>query len=299
MLETSHVRCFVAVAEELHFGRAAARLNMTQPPLSRQIQLLEHAIGCTLFNRTSRSVELTSAGRTFLPDAQRILRILDNATTATREVARGSRGAIRCGFTAASAYRFLPNHIRAVKQAIPDISLILREMVSSQQIAALDAGEIDIGFLRPPFDSSIFDHRLVARESLLLALPHDHELAKQSFARWSDLNDIDMIMYDSREGRYFYELVTSHFVQNNVYPRYRQSLAQVHTILSLVRAGIGVAVVPSSARVLEMSDIVYREIVDGAVPQAVLNVVWRRSNSNPLIPLFADVAVNQFDHASD
>lgn len=299
MLETSHVRCFVAVAEELHFGRAAERLNMTQPPLSRQIQLLEHGMGCALFNRTSRSVELTDAGRTFLPDAQRILRILENATTATREVARGSRGVVRCGFTAASAYQFLPEHIRSVKLAMPDVSLVLREMVSSQQIAALDAGELDVGFLRPPIDQSIHNHRLVARETLLLATPRDHVLAEKRSVHWVDLNDIDMVMYDSREGRYLYELVTSHFMQNDIYPRYYQSLAQIHTILSLVRAGMGVAIVPSSARVLGITDIVYREIVDGAVPQAVLNVVWRKSNPNPLIPQFAEIAASRFDNSSD
>jgi DNA-binding transcriptional LysR family regulator len=236
MLETSHLRCFVAVAQELHFGRAAARLNMTQPPLSRQIQLLERALGCEVFTRNSRSVILTPAGAALLPDAQRILRLLENASKGARDVAAGRRGTVNCGFTAASAYRFLPALVGRIKVELPDASLMLREMVSKRQIAALDAGELDVGLFRPPVDRTSYQSRMVAREDLVLALPRDHHLLARSSLSWRDVDRQDMLMYDPRDAHYFYDLLASRFVQEGIFPNYVQHLTQIHTILSLVRS---------------------------------------------------------------
>src|SRR5579859_6871760 len=130
MFELSQLRCFVALAEELHFGRAAARMHMTQPPLSRQIQLLEHHIGAKLFARSSRIVRLTPAGRGFLPEAREILRLAESASLAARRVSRGEAGSVAIGFTASSGYRFLPGLILACRRELPDVDLILKEMVT-------------------------------------------------------------------------------------------------------------------------------------------------------------------------
>ena len=137
MFEISQIRCFVAVAEELHFSRAAERLNMTQPPLSRQIRLLEHHVGTQLLDRTSRSVRLTAAGRAFLPEAARILRMAEEAAATARRVAKGERGSLSIGFTAASGYGLLPRVVRLIREQAPGISLTLKELVSGSQLEVL------------------------------------------------------------------------------------------------------------------------------------------------------------------
>ena len=290
MIETSHLRCFVAVAEELHFGRAAVRLNMTQPPVSRQIQLLEQSMECALFVRTSRSVFLTEAGKTFLPEAQRILRLLESARNTARDISLGRGGVLRCGFTAATAYSFLPALIQGMDARIPDSSLELHEMVSFRQIEALDSGELEVGLLRPPIDTRHYRSRLVAREKLLLAVPTGHALARRHFARWRDLDGIDFIMYDSVEAKYFHDVLAMFLTGKRVKPNIVQRLTQIHSILSLVRAGVGVAVVPKSAHILDISDVEYREFSDQSSPYAELMIVWRETNLNPLIPAVVDIA---------
>ncbi|MGY3457735.1 DNA-binding transcriptional LysR family regulator [Bradyrhizobium sp. LM3.4] len=150
MFDLNQLRCFVTVAEELHFGRAAARLNMTQPPLSRQIQVLEHIIDAPLLERTSRSVRLTPAGRSFLPEARRILKLAESASQVARRIALGKTGSLKIGFTAAAAYGFLPELVAACRAKLPEVDFSLKEMVSGDQFEALSSGQIDAGLLRPP-----------------------------------------------------------------------------------------------------------------------------------------------------
>jgi DNA-binding transcriptional LysR family regulator len=290
MIEISHLRCFIAVAEELHFGQAAIRLNMTQPPLSRQIQLLERNMDCRLFYRTSRSVTLTEAGRAFLPEAQRILRSLEIAQTTVRDISLGQTGMARCGFTAATAYRFLPNLIRTMGERIPEGSLELKEMVSSKQIAALDMGELEVCLLRPSMETRKYMGRLVAREKLVLAIPTGHPLCDRETARWRDLHDIDLIMYDSVEAKYFHDILSHYFTLRRVWPNIVQQLTQIHSILSLVRARVGAAIVPDSARILEISNVEYREFSDESSPYAELLILWKEENRNPLVPAVVEIA---------
>src|SRR4051812_25157597 len=149
MFDLAQLRCFVAVAEELHFGRAAARLHMTQPPLSRQIQLLEHAVGVQLLERTSRSVRLTAAGATLQGDAVRILRLAQEAAQTAARAGHGEAGRVVIGYTAVSGYLLIPKLLAAAGRSLPGIDIVLEEMVSSEQLRALDAQRIDLGFLRP------------------------------------------------------------------------------------------------------------------------------------------------------
>lgn len=291
-MDIKQLQCFIAVAEELHFNRAAMRMNMTQPPLSRQIQMLERDMGCTLFIRTSRSVEMTEAGKSFLSDARRILKLLESSRNTARNISLGKSGILRCGFTAATAYKYLPMLIRRMKTDIPDGALDLKEMVSSRQIEALDTGEIDVGFLRFPVNTKIYKEKLVVREKMLLAIPAGHPLAKRKIARWRDLQGMDFIMYDSIEGRYLHDLLSVFFDHKRVKPNFVQRLAQIHSILLLVRAGVGVAIVPESARILEIADIEYREFSDQSSPVAELLIVWRETNPNPLIPAVVKIAVS-------
>lgn len=289
-METSQLRCFLAVAEELHFGRAAQRLNMTQPPLSRQIQLLEKQLGSDLFLRTSRSVLLTPAGESLRADADKILRLMESAASSVKKVSEGSQGNVRFGFTAASAYQFLPMLLRRISEAIPGAAVTLKEMVSSSQISALESAELDMGLLRPPVDHTEFVSALAARESMIMALPRGHALTRQRCIEWPNVNTLDLIMYDSHEARYFYELLAGQFVQHGVFPRYRQHVTQIHTILALVRAGIGAAIVPQSATVLDTTEIEYRPFAGSRPFTADLYFVWRRNNRNPLVDAIVALA---------
>lgn len=289
MFDLNQLRCFIAVAEELHFGRAAERLNMTQPPLSRQIQILERILDVMLLERTSRSVRLTPAGASFLPEARRILRLAEGAALMTRRVAEGKSGSIRVGFTAASAYSHLPDLIAACLLQVPDIDLSLKEMVSSAQIAALGAGEIDAGLLRPPIPVGMERLRLAA-EQLLAAVPERHPLAGRERLRLEDFADQAFIMYAPYEARYFHDLVAELFARDAFQPKYVQHLTQIHTILALVRSGIGMALVPEAAANLNVKGVVLRSLEQPLPRPVELFLVWRKDNDNPLLPVLAGLA---------
>jgi DNA-binding transcriptional LysR family regulator len=290
MFELSQLRCFAAVAEELHFGRAAARLNMTQPPLSRQIQLLEHALGIGLFERTSRSVRLTPAGRAFHAEARRILDLAEGAGLAAKRVARGEAGSVTVGFTAAASYGLLPRLIAAARTEMPDVDLALKEMVTADQTDALSSGRIDLGLMRPPIDRRGGAEAVcVARERLMLAVPRGHRLATgREPATVGCLDRQPLIMYSPVEGRYFYDLLAGLFRAAGVVPDHVQHISQAHTMLALVGAGIGVALVPEAARSLRFDGVVLRPLRLPAEAAAQLFAVWRRDNTNPALPVLRD-----------
>lgn len=283
MFELSHLRCFVAVAEELHFGRAAARLNLTQPPLSRQIQLLEHTLDVRLLDRTSRSVALTRAGHNFLPEARRLLRLAEGAALAARRTASGEEGSITLGFTAASGYEFLPRLIKTFRTEAPGIDLVLKEMVSADQLDSLTAGRIDVGLVRPSFNRRELASLCVVREPLLLAAPEDHPLATAPEVSVADLDRQPIVTFSPYEARYFYDLLATIFANAGITPHYAQHISQVHSIMGLVKAGIGLALVPRAALNLGFEGVVLRPIAIDARTIVELYAVWRPSNTNPAV----------------
>lgn len=245
---------------------------------------------CKLFRRTSRSVVITEAGRTFLPEARRVLRLLENAQKTARNISLGQGGIVRCGFTAATAYKFLPTLIEKMTDRVPGSSLELREMVSFRQIAALDAGELEVALLRPSIDTRKYHGRLVASEKLVLAAPTGHPICERASVQWRDLDGVDFITYDSVEAKYFDDLVSQFFTAERVWPNVVQRLTQFHSILSLVRAKVGVAIVPESARIMEISDVEYRDFSDQSSAYAELMILWRKDNQNPLVPALVEIA---------
>jgi DNA-binding transcriptional LysR family regulator len=289
MFDLNQLRCFVAVAEELHFGRAAARLNMTQPPLSRQIQGLEHRVGASLLQRTSRSVRLTPAGRSLLTEARNLLRQAERALVMTRRIATGKSGALKIGFTAASAYGFLPNLIAACRREVSDVDLSLSEMVTGAQIEGLAASQLDVGFMRPPIHRPELASRLIASEDLLVALPARHPLLRKSVITVPDLHDEPFIMYAPYESRYFYDLVTSQLVRGNALPRYVQHVGQIHSMVALVRARLGLAVVPAAAANLRFNGVVMRPLKLPVKKPVELFMAWRVDNDNPLLSALSDI----------
>ncbi len=290
MFDLSQLRCFVTVAEELHFGRAAARLNMTQPPLSRQIQVLEHIVDATLLERSSRSVRLTPAGRSFLPEAKRILKLAESASQVARRIAQGKTGSLKIGFTAAAAYGFLPDLVAACRARLPDVDLSLKEMVSGDQMEALTSGQIDAGLLRPPIARPELAIKRVVAEPLVAALPKSHPLAKAANVSIKDFDDQPFIMYSPYESRYFHDLLVAQFSRANVLPRYEQHLSQIHSVLSMVRAGLGSAIVPEAAKRLQFDGVVLKPLTLKMPAAVELFMVWRREFDNPLTPTLVQIA---------
>lgn len=291
MFSLARLSCFVAVAEELHFGRAAERLHMTQPPLSRQIQQLENELGVQLIDRTTRTVTLTPAGVAFLPDARRILQLAEGAAQTVKRIPAGDLGTVVVGFTAASAHAVLPRLLESARATLPDVKLDLREMVTAAQIEGLMTGELDLGMARPPLKRPGLVSRPLLHEQLIAALPEAHPMA--SLGRQLTLNDLDgqdVIMYSPVQARYFNELLISTFTIAGATPRYVQYVTQVHTMLVLVRSGIGIALVPASAATLHPEGVVFRSIGAFRERPVELDAVWRGDSSNPaLLRLLRDV----------
>ncbi|HEY4078381.1 MAG TPA: LysR substrate-binding domain-containing protein [Rhizomicrobium sp.] len=287
--ELHQLRCFVAAAEELHFGRAAARMNMTQPPLSRQIQLLEHVLGVKLLDRTSRAVKLTPAGRVFLLEARRILRLTESAALATRRIASGEAGTIALGFTAASGYSFLPRLLLRRASHAPNIDVALKEMVSTDQVESLLTGRIDVGFLRPPIDRSEFTTLRVASERLVAALPFGDSRLTQASLTLKDFDARPLVMYAPEGARYFHDMLAALFEVEGVIPLAVQSLSQIHSMLALVRAGIGAALVPEAAQSLHFDDVHFRPVVTSPAAPVELFAAWRSDNDNPALAGFLDL----------
>jgi DNA-binding transcriptional LysR family regulator len=285
VFDLNQLRCFVAVAEELHFGRAAIRLHMTQPPLSRQIQLIEHNIGTPLFTRTNRMVRLTPAGRGLLPDALTILRLAEKAHQSALRAGLGEAGRLVIGFTAASSYEFLPEMLARLRRTLPGIDLELREMVSRWQLDALDNGQLDIGLLRPPPPGRDGLRSVcVAREALVAAMPLEHPLAKRRGLHLKDFDGRAMVMYSPDEASYFHDLVRHVFARIGAKPQYGQHVSQVHSVLAVVRSGLGAALVPETASRLWHEGIVYRKLggFDPLKP-VELHLAWQHGNDNPAL----------------
>jgi len=287
-IELRPLRYFVTVAEELHFGRAAERLCMTQPPLSRQIALLEHALGVRLFERTSRTVRLTTAGSVFLTDARRLLNLAKQAATNAQRSSKGETGRVTIGFTSVMGFDLMPNLIAAAQKALPDIDVVLKEMVTVAQLEALENNTIDMGFLWPLATRLHLEYQTVFREPLMLVLPVDHPLAARDRIVVDDLNDLPFVMYSSGQGKYFYSLVTGLFVSSGVMPKYIQHLDHVHTIVGLVRSGLGVSIVPAAASQLRFDNVVFRPLWRNVIAES--RMAWRADYDNPALTTFRNFA---------
>ena len=288
MFELGQLRSFVAVATELHFGRAAKRLNMTQPPLSRQIQLLEQDLDVQLFIRTSRSVQLTPAGRAFLVEARALLQQSEAAKQAARLAARTNSGSVTVGFIGATTYGFLPRLVTKARTELPSIDLTFREMTTAEQIDALTFGRIDLGLVRPIADQREIVSACVLREHLALALPLDHPLAVRRRPELAQIDGEPFIMYSS-EGRYMNELLTGAFRSAGIQPLYVQQMSHAQAILSLVSTGMGMAIVPEETRNACFDNVVVRPIQLGPGVAAELHAVWLPNDRNPAMSALRDL----------
>ncbi len=289
MFELSQLRFFLAVATELNFSRAAKRLNMTQPPLSRQIQLLEHQLGVELFERTTRTVVLTAAGRRFFIEAQDLLQRSHVAMLNVQKMSQGNIGSVEISFVASAVYAFLPMVVARGKERYPHIDISLKEMTTGEQFEALRLRQSDIGLVRAPSALTGVSSEILVSEPFVLAVPRQHELAKLSDITITHLDKQPFIMYALSTWQPFYELLTGMFRSNNIQPDYVQYIGSTLTILSLVNAGMGMAFVPESASRILFNDIVYRRITLPAGIESLLYLAWREDNDNPAFKVMLEL----------
>jgi DNA-binding transcriptional LysR family regulator len=280
--DLTQLTCFVAVAEELHFGRAAERLCMTQPPLSRQIQLLEHSLGVKLFERTSRVVRLTAAGRVFLTDATRLLNLAKQAATTAQRTSRGEIGRVIVGFTTIIGLDLMPELIASAQRKLPDIDIVLKEMMVMDQLKALESNTIDVGFLHPLASRLSLKYQTISHDPMMAALPLGHPLASRDTIALKDFDDLPFIMYSSR---YYHDLVNGLLLSSGVMPRFIQYLEQVLSIVNLVRTGMGVSIVPATVSRFYSDGVVFKPI-DQKNAVAEIRMAWRADNQNPALDAF-------------
>jgi DNA-binding transcriptional LysR family regulator len=294
LFELNHLRCFVALAEELHFGRAAARLNMTQPPLSRQLQQLEHIIGVPLMERSNRFVGLTAAGRAFVVEARAILRFSEEAMLTARKIGHGQGGTIALGFIPATSYSLLPRLVTFMSREMPSVEFVLKEMVTADQAAALGAGRIDAGILRMPVDLRGLDRIAIDRQPFVVAVPIDHPLASKRALRLKHLDGEALVMYAPTESRYHHDLASSLFRLAGISPNFVQYAREIHTMLALVGAGIGLALVPKVAGTLGFPGVKLVPITLQPPVFSELTLVWRKRADNPALRRFVEEFVPRF-----
>ncbi|SFG98210.1 LysR substrate-binding domain-containing protein [Pseudomonas sp. NFACC45] len=288
MFELAQLRCFTTVATELNFRRAAERLNMTQPPLSRQIQLLEHNLGVELFTRSTRSVALTAAGRAFFIEAQNLLEQAQQAAVAAKRFAQGDIGSVTISFVGSAVYEFLPKVIAEARLKQPQVKIVLSEMNTYQQHEALRARRIDLGIVRSPLLETGYATECLVREPFVLAVPAGHPLASADSVGVEDLDGEPFLMYSHSAYPPFNELLTGMLRSARVAPQFVQWLGSSLTILALVNAGMGLALVPRCATSVVFRQVVFREIDLGEGVQSELHLVWRQDNDNPAFAMLLE-----------
>ncbi|OED10750.1 LysR substrate-binding domain-containing protein [Burkholderia sp. A2] len=285
-------RYFVTVADERHFGRAAERLSMTQPPLSQAIRALEDALGVALFVRTKRSVALTAVGAALLPEVRRLLASADALPPLARRLARGEAGSLSLAFVSTADYGLLPSLLRAFGTRYPQVRLQLTEATSDVQIDELVAGRIDAGLVIPPVPprhAAGLSYLSVVREPLVVAMPAGASDAPEDEpVQLADVAALPLVIFPRRLAPGFYDIITGCYGAAGETPRIGQEAIQMQTIVSLVSAGMGVALVPQSLRNLRRTGVVYRPLA-GHAPVVETGLVWRTGDVSPVLAGFIDV----------
>ncbi|MGW3688147.1 LysR family transcriptional regulator [Streptomyces sp. NPDC005125] len=288
-MELRHLSAFIAVAEELHFGRAAKRLQMAQPPLSQQIRQLEKELGVQLFERNTRSVRLTSAGESFLQPVRAVFDDLDTAVRAARAAGRGEYGRVTIGFAGASSHETLPLLTRAVRAAHPALELVMKgQTYADVALAGVADGSLDLGFVRLPVTRPGVQYRVIDEEELVCALPSDHPLARLERVPIEVLAQESFVSFPANTGSTVRDATVGACEAAGFNPRVVQEAPDSYTILALVAAGVGVTLTVTSCQHIQQNGLVYRPLAGPPIRlQAAL--AWR--TDNPSAALRAVLAV--------
>ena len=286
-MELSHIRYFVAAAEELHFGRAAKRLHITQPSLSKRVAKLEEELGVELFHRTRREVWLTEAGDAFLEGARLVLEDAQRAKEEARKAARGELGKLEVGFFSPAIYGILPEILKSYHERFPAVRVTLHEWTSVVQLERLREAKIEIGFMRAPVEEEGFLTEHVFLEPIVAALPEDHPQARREVVPPEELADDPFIMVPRHKEPNSFDRYVSICQRAGFSPKITQEVFEIHVIVGLVATGMGVAFVPGSIRNLKRPGLVYRPLED---PEAHIGtaVVRRSARPSPVLRTFLD-----------
>jgi DNA-binding transcriptional LysR family regulator len=285
-MELRHLRYFLAVAEELHFGRAAARVQIAQPPLSQQIRQLEQELGVALFNRTKRRVELTPAGRAFLEHARQILAEAERAKRVAQRAGRGEIGRLAIGFASSADLDILPRVLRVWHERFPDVEIELHALLTSAQVDGLRRGRIQVGFVRLPMEETNLVVESIQREALVAALPDGHRLARRARVRLAELASDTMILFPRHTAPGYYDVFISACRRAGFTPQLLHP-GSMQTNLGLVSAGLGVSLLPASIRNLRRAGVVYRPLAP-PVPQVEMGMAHRRDEPSAVLPAFLE-----------
>jgi DNA-binding transcriptional LysR family regulator len=277
-----HLRCFVAVAEELHFGRAAARLHLTQPPVSLAVKELEAELGVLLLERTSRRIALTRAGEDALRDARAVLAAADTMVRRAREAGQGLMGTLTIGFISLPAYSFLPPTLKRFTADYQRVSVSLQEGTTDQIVHDVESGALDIGMVfRVPDLPAALTSALVLTEPLVVALPADHPLAASARVPVEKLAQERFLGFERHQGPLMFDAIVATCMRHGFSPKLFVA-RQMQTIVSLVSGGMGVALVPASVQALGREGVAYRPM-KGEKAFVDTVAVWRRSDDSPLV----------------
>ena len=284
-MDLRHLRCFVAVAEELHFGRAAERLHLSQPPVSLAIKELEGELGVTLFERTSRRIALTRVGEEMLQDARAALASSEALKRRARDTAEGQVGALTVGFISLAAYAFLPPSLRRFTEDYPRVKVALQEGMTDRILEDLQEGRLDLGFgFLTPEQPEALARQTVLREPLVVALPAHHRLASRKSIDITELAEEHFLGFERYYGPLMFDAIVATCMRHGFSPRLFPA-RQMHTIVSLVAGGIGVALVPASVMALRREGVVYRPML-GEKTFVETCAFWRRDDRSPLLQAF-------------
>jgi DNA-binding transcriptional LysR family regulator len=286
-MELRTLRYFATLAEELHFGRAAKRLHISQPPLSRQITNLEQELGVTLFDRTQRRVRLTPAGSHFLHRVTGILADVTDAASSVRSVGRGEVGRLVVGFFLGASYNLLPLVLARFRARSPNVKLVLQDMSLPEVSDALRNNEIDVGFLRPPANDPSIVSEVLLREPIVAALPESSRFCRARRLRLTDLADEPFVMFNPVQS-ILYSQIMNACHQAGFQPRVVEEARRPETILGLVGTGAGVALVAASVQMRGATGVVFKKI--SGLPLAETAIAWRRHKETPLLKSFLQTA---------
>ncbi|MBO0781266.1 MAG: LysR family transcriptional regulator [Ktedonobacteraceae bacterium] len=294
-MELRHLRYFVVIAEELHFGRAAVRLSIVQPSLSQQIRQLEGELGFPLLHRTKRTVELTDAGRVFLAAAQDILARVQEAKRAAQRAYHGEEGRLVLGYISSSTYDLLPAMLRVYRERFPHIEVALRELTTQEQVRALEEGHIQVGLLRLPINTPLVNVESLRRERIVCVLPEKHPIAQREHIPVSLLAREPFVLQSRQQGGGYYIQLMKLCLASGFSPNVVQEVTEIHTIVSLVAAGIGVSLVPLSTQNIRSQGVVYREL-EGTETLTEMAVAWPRDTRSAIVKNFLAVAKETATH---
>jgi LysR family transcriptional regulator, benzoate and cis,cis-muconate-responsive activator of ben and cat genes len=288
-LELRHLRYFLAVARELHFGRAARRLGIAQPPLSQQIAALERVLGARLFDRNSKQVRLTAAGNALLDESVRILSLSERLPGVVDAATRGHTGVLSVGFSASASLGLVPPVFREFRRRFPAVRIVLREGTSVDHLSDVEAGVLDVAVIRGPIARPALAVETLRREPMMLALPADHPLTAKAKVEWSDLAEYDFVMFPRTAAPPLFDAIVAQCSRARFAPKIVHEATEWSTVSALIAAGAGLGFAPESVSRFPVEEITFRAVAGGTAIAEII-AASRRDNTSPALSAFIDIA---------